>query len=153
MTNILVSLLTGLLPLYVVRFNVFGIPTNVFEVAVWATAASWLAGKTLGVNAKTPSVEETSGFRAIPKSTLIFFGLVVALFGFSQIHGFNRIYSVYDVPNSLALFLVPTSVLAAWLGVKNTDKFYKYAAIVMLIAIVLTQSLGAIVALVGTRNN
>ncbi|OGY30902.1 MAG: hypothetical protein A3C02_03315 [Candidatus Andersenbacteria bacterium RIFCSPHIGHO2_02_FULL_45_11] len=204
MTNILVSLLTGLLPLYVVRFNVFGIPTNVFEVAVWATAASWLAGKTLGVNAKTPSVEETSGFRAIPKSTLIFIalfilsaiisttisselrnslgilkgwiitpilfgllvhtstdkkaiirslilsGLVVALFGFSQIHGFNRIYSVYDVPNSLALFLVPTSVLAAWLGVKNTDKFYKYAAIVMLIAIVLTQSLGAIVALVGT---
>lgn len=208
--NNAVVLLAGVLPLYVIRFSLAGIPTNLFEAAVWATALvslciprtrhqlwtaaqviprsklifiglfllaavistaispvlqnslgilkGWVvtpvlfgllvraaAGKTPGVNAKTPGVEEAGVIRS-----LILSGTVVALFGFSQIQGFNRIYSVYDVPNSLALFLVPISVLAAWIGIKTNNKLYQYSAIIMLIAIIATQSFGAITALIGT---
>lgn len=214
-----VVILVGLLPLYIVRFSVFGIPTNLFEVGVWCVAIvsagktlrvnektrrveealraipkhililialfllsaiistaispiplssigilkGWVItpivfgflvyiarskapiGKTLGVNGKTPSVEEIGVI-----NSLILSSLVVALFGLSQINGFNRIYSLYDVPNSLALFLVPVATLALWIGIWGSNTFYKYSALVMLIAIIFTQSLGAIIALIGT---
>ncbi len=37
------SFLAGLLPLYIVRFSVMGIPTNLFEAAVWGAAVCALA--------------------------------------------------------------------------------------------------------------
>ncbi len=199
MTN-LVVLLAGLLPLYVIRFPLFGIPTNLFEVGVWITAlfvipdllrpsvalgeggirnprphmsavfillfliaaaistiVSPVTRSSLGILKSwvvTPIlfgvlVRITADKKAIIGS-LILSGLIVALFGLSQIHGFNRIYSIYDVPNSLALFLVPISVLAALIGSKTNNRLYQYAAGVMIIAIILTQSLGAIIALIGT---
>lgn len=213
MTHSAIVILAGLLPLYIVRFSVFGIPTNLFEVAVWVVAVFAPIGKTLGVNAQTPSVEEIGvqeALRTIPKSvalcislflfaaiistaispiprssigilkgwvitpmvfgflvymvrskppigkmagvinSLVLSGLVVALFGLSQINGFTRIHSLYDVPNSLALFLVPIAIIALWIGIRDSNTLYTYAALVMLVAIIFTQSLGAIIALIGT---
>ncbi len=197
MINSLIPLLAGILPLYVVRFPLFGIPTNLFEVGVWITVVVcictshirerlWVAVRampkrmlifillfliaaaistivspvtrsSLGILKSwivTPIlfgvlVSIIAAKKAIIRS-LILSGLVIALFGFSQIHGFNRIYSVYDVPNSLALFLVPVSVLATYIGIATKNKLYQYSAAIMIIAIILTQSSGAILALVGT---
>ena len=195
--NTLIVLLAGLLPTYLIRFPLFGIPTNFFEVAV------------VTVFLVTMCVPKTrkqliSSMRAIPMSFLVwmclfllaaiistiyspvlrsslgvlkgwvvipmFFGLlvysvartvvilhsltlsglVVALLGLSQADGFERIKSIYDVPNSLALFLVPVFVIASRLGIQKKDRFYQLSSLIMLIAIIYTQSFGAIIALVGT---
>ncbi len=194
--NTLIILLAGLLPTYVIRFSVLGIPTNVFEVAVlvvllaslcvprtrkqivdsvnslpnsfkiWillfivsaliSTAYSPVLRSSLGILKGWIIIPIIFGLLIrtanIQKSirSLIYSGLIVALLGISQIHGFDRVSSLYDVPNSLALFLVPVFILAFWIGVKKKNCFYQLASLVMLIAIIATQSFGAIIALMGT---
>ncbi len=199
MTNA-VALLAGLLPLYVVRFSIFGIPTNVFEVGVWVTAVTsiciprtrhqiWGAmqampkSKLILIGLFLIAAVISTAISPVPRNSigilkgwvitpmlfgfvvyvavragkkaeiirsLITSGLVVALFGLSQMSGFTRISSVYDVPNSLALFLVPICIVSLWIGMKTSNKLYQYSAVIILIAIILTQSFGAIIALVGT---
>lgn len=212
--NRAVAILVGILPLYVIRFSFFGIPTTIFEIAVWTTLllvvfrralsfwprgqhpgaprqlAAWIPDQIRNDKAlqvvifcsvlflfsaviSTAISAELRSSLGVLKSwiitpmlfgflvyvhgkreqvirSLVVSGLAVALFGISQIHGSNRIYSLYDVPNSLALFLVPICIISAWIGIKNRSRFYQYSAVVMLIAIIFTQSFGAIFALVGT---
>jgi O-antigen ligase len=194
-------LLVGLLPTYIVRFSLFGIPTNLFEVGVWVLFLAMLCSpearrdivSTVTVLPKnfkmwafvfllaaivstlhSPVLRSSLGivkgwiitpmvfgviisvtkykdpfiWRKVVRS-LVYSGLVVSLLGISQINGSIRITSIYDVPNSLALFLVPLFILTFWVGVRIKDRFYQLASVVMLIAIVGTQSFGAIVALAG----
>jgi putative inorganic carbon (HCO3(-)) transporter len=198
----LVPLLAGILPLYIVRFSLVGIPTTLFEVAVWvvgciylvipslrsqlivalrsiprsywvwisffllsACISTWISEvhrSSLGILKGwviTPFVFGLLVYAAQYKKpwireyivqALIVSGIVVALLGISQINGFTRIHSIYDVPNSLALFLVPIAVLSIWIGIKEKKKPYALAAIPMFVAILATGSLGAIIALLCT---
>ncbi len=81
--------------------------------------------------------------------SLVYSGLIVALLGISQVNGFVRIRALYDVPNSLALFLVPLCIIAFWIGMQTRDRFYQGSALILFIAILGTQSLGAVLALAG----
>lgn len=202
MITTLVVLLAGLLPLYVVRFPLFGIPTNVFEVMVWlvfisticfsgtrrkiidvakslpfatrlgailfivaaliSTVYSPILSSSLGILKGwivTPMVfglivlltkhSDPQGHQKIIRS-LVYSGLVVSLLGLSQVNGAMRIHAIYDVPNSLSLFLVPICVIAFWVGMQTKNRLYIGGALFMLAAIVGTQSFGAVIALAGT---
>lgn len=202
MIHILTVILAGLLPTYIVRFSIFGIPTNFFEVSVWVlfiatlclprtrkqlmvalgemprsvkmwvflfvvTAVistfyspavrsslgilkGWIVTPILfGLLVYTARYSDVLVHKKIIRS-LIYSGLVVSLLGISQIDGFMRIRSVYDVPNSFALFLVPILIIAVWVGIRTKERFYVSSALIMLIAILGTQSLGACIALLST---
>ncbi|MEK7499995.1 MAG: hypothetical protein AAB649_05315 [Patescibacteria group bacterium] len=205
----LIVLLAGLLPTYVIRFPIFGIPTNLFEVgviavfilvicnkasryqlfdairalpgsfklfacifllsAVVSTLYSPILRSSLGIlkgwiivpmlfGLLAHAASTRPGFRLSGRNdtadhilrSLVLSGLVVALLGISQIDGLSRIQSIYDVPNSLALFLVPVFIIAAWTGVQQKNRLYQLSSLIMLIAIIATQSCGAIVAIVGS---
>ena len=79
---------------------------------------------------------------------LIFSGLGVSLLGISQLGQVERIKSLYDVPNSLALYLLPIIFLALWPpSSAHRRTFEFFAGIIMVGAVVATQSLGALLAL------
>ncbi len=72
-------------------------------------------------------------------NALLISGVAVSVIGLFQIFTLDRIKSVYDVPNSLALFLAPLLVLALW------QKRW-LSVIPLALALVLTQSTSALVA-------
>ncbi len=199
MIQVLTVVLVGLLPTYIVRFPLFGVPTNFFEVGVWSvflaalcapgarrqlmrairglprsvifwallfvTAAiistlyspvlrsslgilkGWvITPMVFGLLVYTAKKSDPFAYKKIIRS-LIYSGLVVALLGMSQLNGFMRIMSMYDVPNSLALFLAPIFMIALWVGIRMKERFYIYSALIMLIAIIGTQSFGVILAI------
>ncbi len=200
MIYVLIAILTGVLPLYVIRFSIAGIPTNLFEVMVFgilcialgnagyrkqlvfsmnsisfvyklwialfsmaallATFYSPILRSSLGIMKSwivTPVVFGFLVYVAIGvrgrKDILYSFacsGLVVAIIGLSQIYNLERITAFYDVPNSLALFLVPITVLAMWVGIRGQDRFYGVNSMILAGAIIATQSFGAIAAVVGS---
>lgn len=194
--------LAGMLPLYIVRFSIFGIPTNIFEVAVLAVACvgacsadtrnSWvktvktmprgiqIAIAVLFVSACVSagisheirvSLGILKGWFIVPMifsflllsatkhvpsmksrivDSLMVSGGVVSVIGMLQIGSMPRIASLYDVPNSLALFIVPIVIIALYRGVLFRRSAYIVSASIMAIAIFATQSVGAIFACVGT---
>lgn len=194
--------LTGILPLYIVRFSIFGIPTNIFEVAVLAVACvgacsadtrnSWvktvktmprgiqIAIAVLFVSACVSagishemrvSLGILKGWFIIPMifsfllmstikhapsmksrilDAMMVSGVAVSVIGMLQIGSMPRIASLYDVPNSLALFIVPLVIIALYRGVLFRRSAYIASASIMAIAILATQSAGAIFACVGT---
>jgi O-antigen ligase len=200
-------LLIGLLPTYLLRFPLFGIPTNLFEVLVGVTGLlglaqpavraqwryawqalplaikvltgifvlacslavfiqvpceSWLAcpawQHSLGILKSwviVPIVFAFIAFGLVKARTftreqllrpLIMSGVIVALIGLWQFPTVTRLASVYDVPNSLALFLTPLAIVAIWQGgCRNV-----LASLVMFIALIGTQSVGGLTALLST---
>lgn len=200
--NNVVVVLAGLLPTYVIRFSIAGIPTTLFEVLVWASVVGsvamprtrtrlWRAA--LAIPKKTLlwstlfllAAIISTAISPVPRSSfgilkgwvvtpmvfgflvfaaaytdssvrkrvirsLLLSGLIVALFGLSQIQGVNRITSMYDVPNSLALFLVPIAVLGAWIGVRERNRLYLLITLPLILAIIYTQSLVAVISLGAT---
>lgn len=193
-----VALLLVIMPAYLLRFRLVGIPTNVFELGVvvvflvallraeqrrwlfesvvrlpsllkWcllvfvgasviSTAISaqllvslgilkgwvvvpmllgWLVCSTLF------SVGRSGGFLILVNTyikALLFSGVAMALVGLSQIGNLERLQGVYDVPNSLALWLAPLIVLAVWRGVESNSRLDWLLAAPMLLVFVLTQS-------------
>lgn len=202
MTGLFVPLLAGLLPTYVIRFSIFGVPTNLFEAGVWlaflvticvartrkkflgalyqlsvtykvgilvfilsaiiSTLYSPILYSSLGILKGwviTPLLFGLLGYASTKNDSssykriihfLIYSGLVVALLGISEIDGFMRIKSIYDVPNSLALFLVPIFILSLWIGIQTKNRWYQIVSVVLFIAIVATQSFGAMISIIGT---
>lgn len=202
----LLILISFLLPSYLIRFSVFGIPTTFLEAAIWlafllgalqpAVRHSWVnAWKTFSLprvaSAKwglffflfsalvstfiSPDLETSAGilkgwiitpmlyafmvYASLRHSglvirhyakALILSGLIMALLGLSQIGTLGRIQGIFDVPNSLALFLAPLIILAACSpplllplakGETQEGVFSRLAAAVMFLALLLTQSL------------
>ena len=85
---------------------------------------------------------------------LLVSGVGVAFLGISQIGTLDRVQSIYDVPNSLALFLAPLIVLSFFYSLRVTgySLLYRFAALVMFIALLATKSLagiGSVVAVLG----
>lgn len=83
-------------------------------------------------------------------NALILSGLATALIGFSQLDTLNRIKSIYDVPNSLALWLAPILVLAAWLAISRHkySRLYSLFSLPIALALILTQSVSGVAAVV-----
>lgn len=79
--------------------------------------------------------------------SLVLSGDIVALLGLLQINRLLRIQSVYDVPNSLALFLVPLLVVSAWLSFARHHRlFYIPSVLILAAAVIATQSVSGLVA-------
>lgn len=93
---------------------------------------------------------EDAGLRKKIFHALIYSGVIVGLLGFSRLGVSDRIQSLYDVPNSLALFLVPVMVLVAWIGARTKNVLYILYTIILCVAVVMTQSFGALFAIVTT---
>ena len=200
--NFLLLVLAGILPLYIVRFSIFGVPTNAFELAVllvacvgacssgirrsWtyaakttprgmqiviglfflsaciSTAISYEIRVSLGILKGWFIVPMVFGFLAMSAikhspsmkskivDSLVLSGVVVSIIGIAQIGSIPRIVSVYDVPNSLALFIVPIVIIALYRGVLLRNRAYLVSAAIMAIAVLATESVGAIFALIGT---
>jgi O-antigen ligase len=77
--------------------------------------------------------------RAI-QSSLLFSAATMALIGLGQIQALPRVQGLYDAPNSLALFLVPLTILAWW-----QKKIF--IALLLAVAVLATQSAAGIGAL------
>lgn len=77
---------------------------------------------------------------------LISSGVIVSLLGLLQIGTMVRIKSIYDVPNSLALFIAPLLVLSVWKYIETKQKFFMVALVCMAPALLFTQSLMGVVA-------
>ncbi len=192
-------LLTALLPTYLLRFAVLGIPTNFFESAVGILVISgllqfsirkqWISGLK---NTPKSIIFWTSAFiisalisTHISLETLVSLGVlkgwilfpilfgyivgaatwcsneikynvikslllsggVVAILGLLQIGRVERIYSIYDTPNSLALFLAPLVVMAVWQAIQVAQDRLRNAllALVMGAALLATQSVSGII--------
>ena len=200
--NSLLLVLAGILPLYIVRFSIFGVPTNAFELTVLLVVCigaysvsirrSWVyALKTmprgmqiaiaflflsacisavisheirvsLGILKGWFIVPMVFGFLVMsaikynstmkPRilDSLMVSGAAVSVIGVLQIGSMPRVISVYDVPNSLALFIVPIVIIALYRGVLLRKPAYLASAAIMAIAILATQSVGAIFTLMGT---
>ncbi len=83
--------------------------------------------------------------------SLVLSGLIVSLLGISQVGTLDRIKSIYDVPNSLALFIVPLIVISLWRAIRIdhkqllvTDYSLLVTGVIMFLALLFTQSLGGI---------
>lgn len=74
---------------------------------------------------------------------LLFSGVIVAIIGLGQLPFGGRIHSMYDVPNSLALFLVPLTILWAW----GPFRYKRAGVLILLLAIAGTQSIMALVSI------
>lgn len=192
---------TALLPLYIVRFSIFGIPTNVLEVCilgVFVGGVSSAAVRTqwrsilysLDWNVKilvplfilsavistlvSPHIVTSLGvlkgwvlvpillgwmvFAAVQQDerrigyvldALAVSALTVSLIGIFQVGAMDRVRSIYDVPNSLALFLAPLFVATLWRAVTHRSFALYGVSVVMGIALLLTQSVGGVVASLG----
>ena len=78
-------------------------------------------------------------------SALIASGTVVAVASFFFFKPDQRLAGIYDVPNSLALFLAPIIVLALAGAVTNSNKYrLLLAGMVMFVALILTQSVAGL---------
>lgn len=189
---------TAILPIYLIRLSIFGIPTNVLEVCITGVVLSGLLQKSVRESWK-------QALRDLPRpiliSSMLFFlsavvstyisgnyghslgilkgwiviplvyafalyaetrrqvvditpyivtsGVVVSILGLLQLGALERIRGPYDAPNSLALFIAPLIILASInivgkIGPRRTS--YLFAAIVMSAALVATQSIGGVVA-------
>ncbi|HSX24626.1 MAG TPA: O-antigen ligase family protein [Candidatus Andersenbacteria bacterium] len=200
-TNLLL-ITAGMLPLYIIRFSLIGIPTNLLEICIlfllilglcsgsvrnsWittlyafpknsliavcifllsaciATLISQELRTSLGILKSWIVVPAIFGFFVASASqtgsiiknrildSLICSGTVFAALGILQIGTLARIKSLYDVPNSLALFLVPIVIIALYRGVQLKNKIYFTCTAIMIIGIIATQSIGAILAIIGT---
>ncbi|MCE9643228.1 MAG: O-antigen ligase family protein [Candidatus Andersenbacteria bacterium] len=200
--NSLLLVLAGILPLYIVRFSIFGVPTNAFEVSVLLALCigvfsinirrSWVyALKTMPRGMQIAiallflsacisaaishemrvsfgilkgwfivpmvfgflvmsAIKYNSAMKPRILDSLMVSGVVVSVIGMLQIGSMPRIASVYDVPNSLALFIVPLVIIALYRGVLLRNRAYLVSAAIIAIAILATQSVGAIFALIGT---
>lgn len=93
---------------------------------------------------------------------LIFTGLMISIYGILQKLGFDPIFSNFNVdylegrifstignPDFLAQFLAPTAFLSIFFAAKKKSKILLFTSIVILIAIVLTESRASILALLG----
>lgn len=201
-----VVLLAALLPTYLLRFDVFGVPTNFFEatisiaaamgvcnpivrgqwreaiarvprvMAVWvglfvaaafiSTAISPHLQTSLGILKSWIIIPILFGFmvfsldpRYALRATryLILSGTVMALLGISQLGTLDRVQGIYDVPNSLALFLAPLIVLAVAPAISvspalpvtgYTLRVRSLASLLMFLALLATQSLAGILTVV-----
>lgn len=193
-------LLVALTPVYLIKFSILGIPTNLFEISVlivfsgsfvqksirqwwrkvikqmprWAMffvmlfVLTAIASTVVSPHLKT-SLGIFKGWIFIPllvgwlvyafgKSSksnnfyeqilraLVVSGLFVSVVGLSQIGQLNRIRSIYDVSNSLALFIVPLLVVAFYLTINGYRTVNLLAMIIMASALVATQSVAGMVA-------
>lgn len=107
---------------------------------------SWIIIPILFAFVVKSTIEHNSLSYKLIVRNLIYSALVVGLLGLSQLGQLDRIKGPYDVPNSLALFLVPITVISWW----STQHHYHVFALVMAVAIIATQSVGGIVALLIT---
>jgi len=195
------TLLAALLPSYLLRVAVFGVPSTFLELATWAALfaglshasvrqqwrarwnalprifklsvglfiasalyAAWVnlpadtVARALAIRHSlgvfkgwiiTPLiwgwVVSSSRFRssAMP---LLLSGTAVSIVGLFQVFYLPRIQSIYDVPNSLALFIVPLIILALW----SPGVFSKLSGIIMFVALLGTRSVGGMLALFTT---
>jgi len=97
------------------------------------------------------AIDNTNNFINHAIRSLILSGLIVSLIGIAQIGRLDRITSVYDVPNSLALFITPLIVLSLWLAVHQQNPIFNtLATLVMLIALLATQSASGIFTVIIT---
>lgn len=190
-----------LLPIYLVRFSLGGIPTNLFELLIGITfligllradiRSQWknilgnlpayvyvlvvLSAIALTISTLvSPHLETSLGilkswiiFPAILAwqvyvmanvhrkftqtiiNTLIASGTAISLVSLLYLSSQDRLYGFYDVPNSLALLLAPILILATTLWVKTRSKALFVSIVIMGASLLLTQSLGAVIAVIG----
>lgn len=184
-----------LIPSYLLRLTIGGLPTNYFELSVlvlWVVGllqpqqrAQWSARwqtfprlplfllaaflvacgvATVLSNEPRVSLGIVRGWVLIPVlvaalvwstattcarerrllNALLASGVGTALLSLLQFHWGERLAGIYDVPNSLALWLTPLFVAAVWL----TPYSWKYllAAIITALALLATQSAAAVAA-------
>lgn len=199
----LVLAVVALIPTYLIRFSINGIPTNIFEIGVlfafvvgvsrsdirrtWVVKCKELPRSlilltllfliavgistcisphvltSLGILKGWVVVPLLLGWIAYASSSeekqkmdvldaLIVSGVVVALLGISQLGVLNRIQSIYDVPNSLALFLAPLTVAAAWRSFEQKNRknsYYNFAVLIMGFALVFTKSVMGVMSIIA----
>ncbi|MAF80412.1 hypothetical protein CL628_00175, partial [bacterium] len=80
--------------------------------------------------------------------TLVAAGSVTALLSLTQLQFGERLAGIYDVPNSLALWLAPLITLAAMRIVVDRRRGYILPVIVMATALVLAQSLAGVLVVI-----
>lgn len=188
----------GSMPLYLIRFSVGTLPTNLFETSIIVLAIIgladqqfrkkwWLVSRAIPLSIKLSVVillgacllsilisTEPRVSLGILKSwviiplllawlivvdvsttkssyqyvkALILSGVIVALISLTQIGQVPRLVGMYDVPNSLALYLAPLAGLAWWHGIITKQKIFYFSAIIITTALVGTLSVGGIAAL------
>ncbi|MEX1112272.1 MAG: O-antigen ligase family protein [Candidatus Andersenbacteria bacterium] len=192
----------GLLPVYLWRFSILGLPTNALEVLIVAAfavgvlspriRADWRQSvRALGWDIKIfvllfilasvistlisphlhTSLGVLKGWILLPilygwmvhgcvqvearaqvhiLNTLILSAVAVSLFGLTQLGTLDRITSVYDVPNSLALFIAPVLVMSVFRALSERSSWLWLASGVMFAAVIGSQVVGAFVALIAT---
>jgi O-antigen ligase len=195
-----ILLLAALLPAYLLRFSLFGIPTNFLEAAIliicvvgvgqppirqqWKAALSkpspwvmvWIGLFVAAVLCSTFISPQLRVSLGILKSWVLFplvfafiiaswaaasqktqqvthylwlSGVGMAIIGLFQLGHVPRIFSVYDVPNSLALFLAPLLVMSVWTA-RARHTWHILGVGIMAAALFATQSLaGAVSALLA----
>lgn len=200
--NKILLILIGILPAYVIKCSLFGIPTNLFELAVIGAFLigifqpiirnEWLivlrsipknlavalgifllsAGISAAISHELrDSLGIVKGWFVIPAlfayivasairhsritirqciAALSLSGTVVAVIGILQIGSLARVHSLYDVPNSLSLFLAPLVIIALYIGEKQRDRFLLICGCMMLAAVFATGSFGGVAAIILT---
>lgn len=199
-------LVVAVMPLYLIRFSIAGIPTNLFEVAVLGLTAAgllipdirrhWRHKETLlprtilylvgtfiaasllsAVISDVPRVsfgifkswiiiplllgwlvyaanlqtiqpaggtppKAVANYKLQTIKVLILSGIIVSLISLAQFKWGERLSGIYDVSNSLALYLAPLIVLAAVRGIPSPKYFT--AAGIMFLTLLLTQSVAGL---------
>jgi|GEM_PF-1875494 O-antigen ligase len=198
-------LLTALIPSYLIRFSVIGIPTNFFEISIFIVFSflfvqkkvrgQWLIAlkqmprwiiffiglfvlsaiiSTFASPHLRTSLGVLKGWVFAPLligwlvyafgcvgtkddwyssvlSSLVGSGVAVSLVGLTQIYQLDRVRSIYDVSNSLALYITPLLVIAFFFSMVGYKKpFYLPATIIMASALIATKSVSGIVATMVT---
>lgn len=190
-----------LIPFYVIRFSVGGIPTTILEVSIYlAFAVNLMAGNlkgvfklkifkialafvlvsTIGVFVDPDKLSALGLFKAYFFDGLLFFALILSLndkekeratnaliittsivslillaqycFGIRTVDG--RLLDLDRLsPNYIAMFLVPVLIISSGKAIQNYKNkfFYHYliASVLIIVCIVLTDSRGAFVSLLG----
>jgi len=83
-----------------------------------------------------------SGYRRRVIDTLLLGGSAVSVISLFQIGSVSRLFSIYDVPNSLALWLSPLIIISFWLALDQ--KRYLVHALLMSISLLGTLSVAGI---------
>ena len=186
-----VALVVFLIPAYLLRTSLFGVPTNMLEISALVVLTVALSNsahrkKIIHTIKNTPltlklgvigflvsgvistvisdqvivSLGILKSWLVFPLiiallaksfyshkvfSALIYSGSAMALVGITQIGSKARVYGVYDVPNSLALYLAPIILLAIWPYLaRRTNKLHATLGLIMITALVATQSASGI---------
>lgn len=196
-----VILVAALLPTYVIKSSLFGLPTNVLELLIltlfivgflrtdirkeWltnirrlpkfflasvcvfigtalvSTIISHEIRNSLGVLKGWIIIPVLYGFVVFTQArtatvkisiitALIWSGVIVSLIGLWQLPFLPRVTSVYDVPNSLALFIAPLTAMSFWLGRYKQSRFFMVSAGIMALVLLATQSLGGVLSVVAS---